>query len=87
MAPESLLQSIFSRSSIEKRYFLIKMRVTTTGSYSEARVVSSKTSDLMDEWLKSKINVLYRFDNIYKNLKKKKKSDEETLFFIKKPLI
>lgn len=64
------------------------MRVTTTGSYSEARVVSSKTSDLMDEWLKSKINVLYRFDNIYKNLKKKKKkSDEETLFFIKKPLI
>lgn len=86
MAPESLLQSIFSRSSIEKRYFLIKMRVTTTGSYSEARVVSSKTSDLMDEWLKSKINILYRFDNIYKNLKKKK-SDEETLFFIKKPLI
>lgn len=85
MAPESLLQSIFSRSSIEKRYFLIKMRVTTTGSYSEARVVSSKTSDLMDEWLKSKINILYRFDNIYKNLKKK--SDEETLFFIKKPLI
>lgn len=73
MAPEGLLQSIFSRSSIEKRYFLIKMRVTTTGSYSEARVVSSKTSDLMDEWLKSKINVLYRFDNIYKNLKKKKK--------------
>lgn len=61
------------------------MRVTTTGSYSEARVVSSKTSDLMDEWLKSKINVLYRFDNIYKNLKNK--SDEETLFFIKKPLI
>lgn len=61
------------------------MRVTTTGSYSEARVVSSKTSDLMDEWLKSKINILYRFDNIYKNLKKK--SDEETLFFIKKPLI
>lgn len=61
------------------------MRVTTTGSYSEARVVSSKTSDLMDEWLKSKINVLYRFDNIYKILKKK--SDEETLFFIKKPLI
>lgn len=86
MAPEGLLQSIFSRSSIEKRYFLIKMRVTTTGSYSEARVVSSKTSDLMDEWLKSKINILYRFDNIYKNLKKKK-SDEETLFFIKKPLI
>lgn len=85
MAPESLLQSIFSRSSIEKRYFLIKMRVTTTGSYSEARVVSSKTSDLMDEWLKSKINILYRFDNIYKNLKNK--SDEETLFFIKKPLI
>lgn len=61
------------------------MRVTTTGSYSEARVVSSKTSDLMDEWLKSKINVLYRFDNIYKNLKNK--SDEETLSFIKKPLI
>lgn len=61
------------------------MRVTTTGSYSEARVVSSKTSDLMDEWLKSKINVLYRFDNIYKNLKNK--SDEETLFFIKKSLI
>lgn len=61
------------------------MRVTTTGSYSEARVVSSKTSDLMDEWLKSKIKVLYRFDNIYKILKKK--SDEETLFFIKKPLI
>lgn len=61
------------------------MRVTTTGSYSEARVVSSKTSDLMDEWLKSKINALYRFDNIYKNLKNK--SDEETLFFIKKPLI
>lgn len=61
------------------------MRVTTTGSYSEVRVVSSKTSDLMDEWLKSKINVLYRFDNIYKNLKNK--SDEETLFFIKKPLI
>lgn len=61
------------------------MRVTTTGSYSEARVVSSKTSDLMDEWLKSKINVLYRFDNIYKNLKNK--SDEETLFVIKKPLI
>lgn len=61
------------------------MRVTTTGSYSEARVVSSKTSDLMDEWLKSKINVLYRFDNIYKNLKNK--IDEETLFFIKKPLI
>lgn len=60
------------------------MRVTTTGSYSEARVVSSKTSDLMDEWLKSKINVLYRF-NIYKNLKNK--SDEETLFFIKKSLI
>lgn len=85
MAPEGLLQSIFSRSSIEKRYFLIKMRVTTTGSYSEARVVSSKTSDLMDEWLKSKINVLYRFVNIYTNIKKK--SDEETLFFIKKPLI
>lgn len=61
------------------------MRVTTTGSYSEARVVSSKTSDLMDEWLKSKINVLYRFVNIYTN--KKIKSDEETLFFIKKPLI
>lgn len=61
------------------------MRVITTGSYSEARVVSSKTSDLMDEWLKSKINVLYRFDNIYKNLKNK--SDEETLFFIKKSLI
>lgn len=62
------------------------MRVIIIGFYLEVRVVFLKIFDLMDEWLKLKINVLYRFDNIYKNLKKKK-SDEEILFFIKKLLI
>lgn len=50
----------------------IKMRVIIIGFYLEVRVVFFKIFDLMDEWLKLKINVLYRFDNIYKNLKKKK---------------
>lgn len=61
------------------------MRVIIIGFYLEVRVVFLKIFDLMDEWLKLKINVLYRFDNIYKNLKNK--SDEEILFFIKKLLI
>lgn len=47
------------------------MRVIIIGFYLEVRVVFFKIFDLMDEWLKLKINVLYRFDNIYKILKKK----------------
>lgn len=68
-----------------KEDIFIKMRVIIIGFYLEVRVVFLKIFDLMDEWLKLKINVLYRFDNIYKNLKNK--SDEEILFFIKKLLI
>lgn len=47
------------------------MRVIIIGFYLEVRVVFLKIFDLMDEWLKLKINVLCRFDNIFKNLKKK----------------
>lgn len=81
MAPEGLLQSIFSRSSIEKRYFL-----NQDESHYHWILFGGKGSVLEDLWFIGwvveikKINVLYRFDNIYKNLKNK--SDEETLFFI-----
>lgn len=57
------------------------MRVIIIGFYLEVRVVFLKIFDLMDDWLKLKINVLYRFDNIYKNLKKKKEKKVMKKFY------
>lgn len=70
MAPEGLLQSIFSRSSIEKRYFF-----NQDESHYHWILFGGKGSVLEDLWFNGWVVEI------------KNKSDEETLFFIKKPLI